>query len=38
VKALDEQVKQQKVELHYYGVASPMNGIVGDIPSTWATG
>ncbi len=32
VKALDEQVKQQKVELHYYGVASPMNGIVGDIP------
>src|SRR6202521_697859 len=32
VKALDEQVKQQRVELHYYGVASPMNGIVGDIP------
>jgi len=32
VKALDEQVKQQKVELHYYSVASPMNGIVGDIP------
>src|SRR4030081_2579305 len=32
VMALDEQVKQQKVELHYYGVASPMNGIVGDIP------
>src|SRR5256712_6102047 len=32
VKALDEQVKQQKVELHYYSVASPMAGIVGDIP------
>jgi RND family efflux transporter MFP subunit len=32
VKALDEQVKQQKVELHYYSVTSPMEGIVGDIP------
>jgi len=32
LKALDEQVKQQKVELHYYGVSSPMEGIVGDIP------
>jgi len=32
LKALDEQVKQQKVELHYYGVASPMDGIVGDVP------
>src|SRR6059036_2220864 len=32
LKALDEQVKQQKVELHYYSVASPMDGIVGDIP------
>jgi RND family efflux transporter MFP subunit len=32
LKALDEQVKQQKVELHYYGVASPMDGFVGDIP------
>src|SRR5437879_7782553 len=32
LKALDEQVKQQKVELHYYSVASPMAGIVGDIP------
>ncbi|HUE54456.1 MAG TPA: efflux RND transporter periplasmic adaptor subunit [Candidatus Udaeobacter sp.] len=32
VKALDEQVKQQKVELHYYGVTAPMDGIVGDIP------
>src|SRR5260370_7244910 len=33
VKALDEQVKQQKVELHYYGVASPMNRIVPHIPA-----
>jgi RND family efflux transporter MFP subunit len=32
VKSLDEQVKQQKVELRYYGVSSPMEGIVGDIP------
>lgn len=32
LKALDEQVKQQRVELHYYSVSSPMDGIVGDIP------
>lgn len=32
LKALDEQVKQQTVELHYYAVSSPMDGIVGDIP------
>ncbi len=32
LKSLDEQVKQQKVELHYYGVMAPMDGIVGDIP------
>ena len=32
LKSLDEQVKQQRVELHYYGVKSPMDGIVGDIP------
>src|SRR5208282_3487518 len=32
VKSLDEQVNQQKVELHYYGVSSPMAGIVGDVP------
>src|SRR6266403_1677558 len=32
LKALDEQVKQQRVELHYYSVTSPMDGIVGDIP------
>jgi RND family efflux transporter MFP subunit len=32
MKALDEQVRQQRVELHYYSVAAPMDGIVGDIP------
>jgi len=32
LKALEEQVKQQKVELHYYSVSAPMDGIVGDIP------
>src|SRR6266849_3824882 len=32
LRALDEQVKQQKVQLHYYSVTSPMDGIVGDIP------
>src|SRR5437667_5552847 len=32
LKSLDEQVKQQKVELHYYSVTSPMDGIVGEIP------
>jgi RND family efflux transporter MFP subunit len=32
LKALEEQVNQQKVELHYYSVSAPMDGIVGDIP------
>ena len=32
VKAIDEQVRQQRVELHYYSVAAPRDGIVGDIP------
>jgi RND family efflux transporter MFP subunit len=32
LKALDEQVKQQQVELHYYHVVAPTDGIVGDIP------
>src|SRR6184192_163803 len=32
LKALDEQVNQQRVELHYYSVSAPMDGIVGDIP------
>jgi RND family efflux transporter MFP subunit len=32
LKSLAEQVQQQRVELHYYSVTSPMDGIVGDIP------
>ena len=32
VKALEGQVRQQRVELHYYTVSAPMEGIVGDIP------
>jgi RND family efflux transporter MFP subunit len=32
LKALTDQVSQQQVELHYYRVAAPMAGIVGDIP------
>jgi len=32
VKALGDQVEQQKVELHYYKVSAPADGIVGDIP------
>jgi RND family efflux transporter MFP subunit len=32
LKSLEEQVNQQKVELHYYTVAAPMSGIVGDVP------
>ncbi len=32
LKSLDEQVRQQKVELHYYSVTAPMDGLVGDIP------
>jgi RND family efflux transporter MFP subunit len=32
VKALEQQVEQQKVELHYYKVSAPADGIVGDIP------
>jgi RND family efflux transporter MFP subunit len=32
LKALTDQVSQQQVELHYYRVAAPMGGIVGDIP------
>jgi RND family efflux transporter MFP subunit len=30
--ALSEQVSQQQVQLHYYSVTAPMEGIVGDIP------
>lgn len=32
VKALADQVEQQKVQLHYYKVSAPADGIVGDIP------
>src|SRR5216684_955190 len=32
LKAIDEQVKQEKVELHYYSVTAPRDGIVGDVP------
>ena len=32
VKALEQQVEQQKVELHSYKVSAPADGIVGDIP------
>jgi RND family efflux transporter MFP subunit len=32
LKSLEQQVQQQRVELRYYGVSSPMDGIVGDIP------
>jgi RND family efflux transporter MFP subunit len=30
--ALDSQVKEQQVQLHYYRLVAPRNGIVGDIP------
>jgi RND family efflux transporter MFP subunit len=32
LRALDAQVQEQQVQLHYYRVAAPTNGIVGDIP------
>jgi RND family efflux transporter MFP subunit len=32
VKAIDEQIRQQQVELGYYRVTSPTAGVVGDIP------
>ncbi|HYL65223.1 MAG TPA: efflux RND transporter periplasmic adaptor subunit [Candidatus Methylomirabilis sp.] len=32
LKAQSDQVEQQKVELHYYKVSAPADGIVGDIP------
>jgi RND family efflux transporter MFP subunit len=32
LKALADQVNQQQVELHYYRVTAPRDGIVGDIP------
>jgi RND family efflux transporter MFP subunit len=32
VESLDAQVREQEVQLHYYKVAAPWSGIVGDIP------
>jgi RND family efflux transporter MFP subunit len=32
LKSLEEQVNQQQVELHYYTVKSPTDGIIGDVP------
>jgi RND family efflux transporter MFP subunit len=32
VKAVEEQIRQQQVELGYYRVTSPTAGVVGDIP------
>jgi RND family efflux transporter MFP subunit len=32
LKALDDQIRQQKAELAYYQVRAPIAGIVGDIP------
>jgi len=32
LKSLEHQVQQQKVELHYYNVSAPTDGIVGDVP------
>jgi RND family efflux transporter MFP subunit len=32
LKALEAQVTEQQVQLHYHSVTAPRNGIVGDIP------
>ena len=32
LKALDDQIRQQKAELAYYEVRAPIAGVVGDIP------
>ncbi|MGB2591429.1 MAG: efflux RND transporter periplasmic adaptor subunit [Candidatus Acidiferrum sp.] len=32
LKSLSDQVEQQRVELRYYDVSAPLDGIVGDIP------
>jgi len=32
LRALDASVREQRVQLHYYRVAAPAAGIVGDIP------
>ena len=33
LKALDAQVQQQEVQLRYYTIAAPTNGIIGDVPA-----
>ena len=32
LRSLEHQVEQQRVELRYYKVSAPMDGVVGDIP------
>ena len=32
LQALDEQIRQQRVELNYYRVTAPTAGVIGDIP------
>lgn len=32
LQALDAQVREQQVELHYYSVTAPNAGVVGDVP------
>ncbi|MBZ5679556.1 MAG: efflux RND transporter periplasmic adaptor subunit [Acidobacteriia bacterium] len=32
MEALDSQVREQEVQLHYYKVVAPREGIVGDVP------
>jgi RND family efflux transporter MFP subunit len=32
LKSLEQAVTSQQVELHYYTVAAPANGIIGDVP------
>lgn len=32
MESLDAQVREQQVQLHYYKVVAPRNGIVGDVP------
>jgi RND family efflux transporter MFP subunit len=32
LEALEAQVKQEQVQLHYFKVTAPMKGVVGDIP------
>jgi RND family efflux transporter MFP subunit len=32
LKSLEQQLQQQQVELRYYRVSAPMDGIIGDVP------